>query len=335
MAPRSDRNAPVTEVEQTGTKFGFTWTKVEGQYRLRSPENDFTDVPETVVETLRAHAEETPIEDLIAEISAQRSSAGRQLREMYEDGFIRDAAPIERIDPPADVPLWPQFLVTGFLALLVGVAWVRTYRGLDQDLLTGALPPLDVLVVALPIVATSLAVHEYGHYWVAKRQGLDPSFGLSVINLVFPVLVTRTDGGWMLPRNRRIMITLAGPAVGLVFTGLVFGTHYAIVAHVGVAYGALTSYTLQLAALFPLFHGDGYLLLTDLLGRDNLRSHGITDLKARELTAASAYVVVSYGFVIVMLPVNVLIAFVVGDFQGAAFATGLLILAGLIRLRGD
>lgn len=319
MLPLTERTTLETEVEKTDTRYGFTWVRTDGKYRIRSPDDEFKQVPKVVVDTLEEKAADTSIEELIAETDERDSAAAGVLREMHENDFIREEASIERVRPPDDIRLWHRALGVAVLLCLTGVLWVETASRLAQPLLDH---PIDYLLgtvpVLIPLVICSVAVHEFGHYVTAREQGLNPSFGVSVINGVIPAFVTRTHGGWSLPRNRRMWNTLAGPAYGLGWTLGVFALYYTLLPYPGVAVAGLLCFNVQFAALNPLFHGDGYLLLMDLLDERNIRTRGITDLKQRRPTWRAAYAAGSYGFVIVGFLVNLAIGYVLGDFTGSA-----------------
>lgn len=315
---------PSRTTEETDTQFGFTWVEVDGQYRLRSPDAQFKEVSERIVETLRRQATEHSVESLIAEVASKRSSAADRLREMHEEGYIRDDDPVERIDPPTDVALWPQVAVTLLLLFGVGAVWVDVIRRLGEPVLRDPTAYVSgVVIVGVPVVVAAFAVHEYGHYWTAARQGLDPSMGFTTVNGLLPAVITRTHDGWLLPRNRRVAITLAGPVAGLAFTGVVFGLYHTVLPSAALALAGFVCFNVQLFALFPLFHGDGYLLFTDLLGEENLRRRGVDDLFDLRPSVPALYVIVSYGIVLVLLSFNFVVAFLVGDLLGVAFVFGL------------
>lgn len=319
MFSLTDRTTLETEVEQTDTRYGFTWVSTDGEYRIRSPDDTFKQVPKVVVDTLKERATDTSIDELIAETDQQDSGAAAILREMYENDFIREDTPVERVRPPDDIRLWHRALGVGVLLCLTAVLWVETASRLAQPFVDQPIHYLLTAVPAvLPLVVCSVVVHEFGHYYTAWRQGLNPSFGTSVINGVLPVIVTRTHGGWSLPRNQRMWNTLAGPTYGLVWTLVVFALYYTLLPYPGIAVAALLCFNLQFAALNPLFHGDGYLLLTDLLNERNIRTRGITDLRERRPTWRAAYAAVSYGFVVVAFLVNLVIGYVLGNVTGLA-----------------
>ncbi|USZ69951.1 M50 family metallopeptidase (plasmid) [Halorussus salilacus] len=313
-----ERTTLETEVEETDTRYGFTWVFADGKYRIRSPDDRFKQVPEVVVETMREKSTELSIDELIAETERHDSGAAAVLREMDEKDFVRDGAPVERVRPPEDIRLWHRALGVGLLLCLTGALWVATASRLAGPFLDHPIRYLlDSAPVLIPMVICSVVVHELGHYHTARKQGLDPSFGVSILNGVIPAVVTRTHGGWVLPRNRRMWNTLAGPAYGLLWTLGMFALYYTLWPHPGVAVAGLLCFNLQVAALNPLIHGDGYLLMTDLLDERNVRTRGITDLKERRPTWQAAYAAVSYGFAIVGFAVNLAVGYLVGDVAGS------------------
>lgn len=312
-----DRTTLETVVENDDTRFGFTQVHVDGKHLIRTPDDQFKEVPKVVIETLKDDSTDTSIESLIAETAERDSEAAAVLREMHEEGYIREGAPVERVQPPADIRIWPRALGVGVLLCLAGVLVVRTVLALAEPVVEN---PIRYLLgtahVSVPLILGSVAAHEYGHHRTARKQGLDPEFGVSVINGVIPAVVTRTHAGWCLPRNRRMWNTLAGPAYGLLWTVAVFGLYFTVVPHPGIAVAGVMCFNLQFAALLPIFHGDGYLLLTDLFDARNLRTRGIADLKRGRPTWAAAYVVASYGLVIGQFVVNLVIGYFVGDLLG-------------------
>ena len=318
MFSLTDRTTLETEVEQSDTRYGFTWIAIDGRYRIRTPDDQFKQVPKLVIDTLREKADDTPIEDLIAEAAERDSGAADTLREMYEEEYIRKGAPVERVLPPDDVRLWYRVLAVVALMCLGGALWVEAILTLAQPVLDNPFGYLiDTVPLAIPLVLCSVVVHEFGHYYTAWRQGLDPEFGMSVINGVVPAVVTRTHGGWALPRNRRMWNTLAGPGFGLVWTLGVFGLYHAVLPHPSLAIAGVICFNYQLAALNPLFHGDGYLLLMNYLDERNIRTRGITDLRERRPTWQAAYAAASYGLVGLGFLTNVVIGYLLGDSLGA------------------
>lgn len=324
MLPLTDRITLETDVEESDTRFGFTWLRVDDEYRIRSPDNEFKQVREVIVDTLKERATDTPIEELLAEVDEHDAEAAGRLREMYEGDFIRDDAPVERVQPPEDIRLWHRALAVGVLLCATGALWVVTLSRLAQPFVDHPFRYLfEAIPVLIPVVLCSVVIHELGHYYVAWKQGLSPSFGTAVVNGVLPAIVTKTHGGWALPRNRRMWNTLAGPAFGLVWTLLVLLGYYTLVPHPGVAVAGVLCFNIQFMALNPLVHGDGYLIMTDLLGEQNVRTRGIAHLKQGRPTWLAAYAAASYGFVVVGLLVDAVLGYIVGEWAGSVFILGM------------
>lgn len=317
MFSPSDRTPLETEIEKADTRYGFTWVSIDGKYRIQTPDKQFKEVPKVVIDTLREKASDTSIDELIDETAEQDSGAAKVLREMYEEGFIREGVPVERVRPPDDIRLWHRALGVGLLMGLAGILWFDALRTLAQPILDH---PFEYLLYnappAIPLILGSAVVHEFGHYYTAWKQGLDPSFGASVINGVIPAVVTRTHGGWSLPRNRRMWNTLAGPAYGLVWTLGVFALYHTVLAHPALAIAGVICFNLQFIAIVPIFHGDGYLLMTDCLGEQNLRTRGLEDLRNGRPSWPAAYAALSYGVVILQYGVSLVLGYLVGDVRG-------------------
>lgn len=312
------------EIEETDTQYGFTWVSMDDKYRIRTPDKQFKEVPKVVIDTLKEKASSMSIDELISETAEQDSGAANVLREMYEGGFIREDVPVKRVRPPEDIRIWHRILGVIMLLCLAGFVWVETVSRLAGPFLDHPISYLlDSIPVLIPLVLCSVVVHELGHYYAAWKQGLDPSFGTSVVNGVVPAVVTRTHGGWSLPRNRRMWNTLAGSAFGLVWTLGMFTLYYTVWPHPGVAVAGLLCFNLQFAALNPLMHGDGYLLMSDLLDEQNVRTRGLADLRERRPTWQAAYAVVSYGFAIVSVLIDLIIGYIVGEWAGSAFILAL------------
>lgn len=283
----------VLEQPAEETAFGFTWGTDGDRHYLVNGENDLKSVPEGVVRTLREHAGEVPIEELVSEVTAADESAGAELRELVERGFIREDRGVRRVESPPDVRLWPRAAVT--LAVL-GAGALASYGVLSS--LPGGIEWLRYLAVRAPLLmglmAVTIAVHEYGHYRAA-RPHVSPEVDLTVINGALPAVVTRTNLAYLLPANRRHWIDLAGPTAGGGFVLCLFGVGFLHPSALFLQVAAVYLYTTQLSPLIPFFHGDGYRLLTDVLSVPNLRSRGLRELRALQPSWASLYAAVSYG----------------------------------------
>lgn len=130
--------------------------------------------------------------------------------------------------------------------------------------------------VSLVIVKS---LHELGHAYMSVRYGLRvPTIGIAFMVLM-PVLYTDTSGAWRLrSRRQRLMIDGAGIFVELALAALatllwVFlpdgGLRLCVFAV------ATTSWVTSLAVnLNPLMRFDGYYILSDALGFENLQNRG-------------------------------------------------------------
>ena len=173
----------------------------------------------------------------------------------------------------------PGFFAAMGLALLLALylvsrQWGQFIAAFDHLYsLEGALG----IAIALTIAK---AVHELAHAYVAKLNGVEvPSMGLSFI-LFWPILYTETSGAWRLPdRRRRLAIAVAGVAAELVLAVL------ALLAWPFLDAGWLRD-TTQFAASSlvvlslavnanPLMRFDGYFVLCDLTGMDNLQPRAL------------------------------------------------------------
>lgn len=124
-------------------------------------------------------------------------------------------------------------------------------------------------------------IHEFAHAYAATRYGVRvPHMGLAFI-VLYPVLYTETTGGWGLSSRRaRFHIAVAGIVAELCLSAL-----FLILWHVSTP-GSLAQtlsflvVCVSLAGslainLNPLMRFDGYFMLSDLTGIDNLQSRSI------------------------------------------------------------
>ncbi|NKB50613.1 MAG: HlyD family efflux transporter periplasmic adaptor subunit [Rhizobiaceae bacterium] len=177
------------------------------------------------------------------------------------------------------------FVVLGMAGLyLVSRQWEQ-FTGTFQFMLSwqGAM-----LYGASLVVVKSL--HELGHAYMSVRYGLRvPTIGIAFMVLM-PVLYTDTSGAWTLrSRRQRLMIDGAG-----IFTELILAS-LATILWVFLPEGGLrlcvfavatTSWVTSLAVnLNPLMRFDGYYILSDTLGFQNLqnRSFDMARWRLREI----------------------------------------------------
>ena len=123
------------------------------------------------------------------------------------------------------------------------------------------------------------SIHELGHAFMAVRYGLRvPTIGVAFMVLM-PVLYTDTSGAWRLrSRRKRLMIDGAG-----VFTELALACLATLLwtflpdggLRLAVFAVAATSWLTSLAVnLNPLMRFDGYYILSDALGFQNMQKRG-------------------------------------------------------------
>ena len=197
----------------------------------------------------------------------------RKIPLLSPDPFLRRTAGLVRPLFGAGV-LW---LVGALLLLalyLVGRQWGQFIAGFDHLYsLEGAIGVALALTVAK-------SVHELSHAYVARLNGVEvPSMGVSLI-LLWPVLYTETSAAWRIPdRSKRLRIAVAGVASELVLAVL------ALLAWPFLDAGWLRD-TMQFAASSlvvlslainanPLMRFDGYFVLCDLTGMENLQPRSL------------------------------------------------------------
>lgn len=293
-----------TELELADAEYGFTYCRVEGRYLLRTDDGDVRQVNEAVVDLLRRVAsgeltlpalrEQVEGGDPVVDESNTSAEATLALLEEYvEEGVLREDGPVTRIVPPGDVALWPY--VSAFLVVLAVVG--AAVASVASSLSVAVVERVSVRQFGAVLVGSILylAVHEYGHYAVSDRH-FDPSVRFDFVNGVVPAVVTDTTGSWLLPRNRRILINLAGPLVELGAALPLVVLHYAAGPNVVVDLLLVSVFAHVLLSLNPLIHGDGFWILCDFFGLVNVRREGIDDLTHGRPSWNAVYVVVSYGF---------------------------------------
>lgn len=132
-----------------------------------------------------------------------------------------------------------------------------------------------VVVYSAAIIAVKL-VHEFSHAYTAKRMGIHvPTMGLAFI-VLWPVLYTDVTDSWKLAsRRQRIAISGAGIAAELLIAGLC--TIGWVLSESGLAQSvffvvsSVTWISTLIINLNPAVRFDGYYILCDLWGMDNLQ----------------------------------------------------------------
>jgi putative peptide zinc metalloprotease protein len=191
------------------------------------------------------------------------------------------------------LPWLAVFFTRSFCVFVVMCGCLGLYlAGREWERLVAALPELFSLqasvlfVIAIAIVKS---LHELGHAMTAVRFGCRvPSMGICFMVMV-PMLYTDVSDAWKLPsRRQRVLIDAAGMIVELCVACLALlawallpeGPPKALAAML-----ATTSLLLSLGLnLNPFMRFDGYYILSDLIGVENLqtRSFALGRWKLRE-----------------------------------------------------
>lgn len=289
-----------TEIEDP--KFGFTWGENEDFTYLRHPDGKIKKVDERFPERLK--------ELVSTDQSAEEGSDEEHeiLEGLREEGYIYDG-PVYRLDKQ-EINILPR---VSLFAVLFVVNLYFVYRSAIQYFKMGfseGIPP-EVFIVMLGALYTIIAVHEYGHY-VATRDYVPVSAGVGTINGIVPAAITDTSEMWMMSRNSRIWVNLAGPTVQMIGSIPLYILFYL---HPNNPWIIVPTYFITLLiiiSLFPLYHGDGYLLLCDLVGEQNIKQKGKRDFKERKPSWYSLYTTLSYAtapVTVVLEALNVYAAF--------------------------
>ena len=176
--------------------------------------------------------------------------------------------------PARQIRRWVRPLVplTGgrALALLtLGGGWLVAAVGLDA---AGPLTTTGHWLWAVGLFVCGGLVHELGHAAALARSGYPPGGIGAGLLLVLPVLYCDVSAVGLLGRADKARVDLAGPVFQIAVAGLLATLAGALPPPVGAACGAAALWSVLAAAwsLTPLFRADGFWLLTDLLGLDDL-----------------------------------------------------------------
>ena len=128
---------------------------------------------------------------------------------------------------------------------------------------------------AVAIIVVKI-IHEFSHAYTAKYYGLHiPTMGVAFI-VLWPVLYTDVTDGWKLSkRSERIAISFAGIAAELILAGIsTLGwalTEPGLLHSVFFVVASVTWVSTLAINLNPALRYDGYYILCDLTGIDNLQ----------------------------------------------------------------
>ncbi len=142
------------------------------------------------------------------------------------------------------------------------------------------------LLACYVVAWLSAVVHEGAHVMGCRRYGVGiKRVGIGLLGLLPFAWTQPCQAEWdMLPDRKRIVTVVVGPLGSLVFAELSacvwwLGHDVTALRLLGI-YGVLSGTLLMAPTLLPIFPGDGYLLLTQWLGRPNLRWRSFDSLRS-------------------------------------------------------
>jgi len=277
---------------------GFVWGETESIVWLAGPEDGYKKIDPALLKLLRAIAAD---DRQFGELDERAREA---ILHLETAGYVQPGGDVVHYETPAAVTLWPRFVVfaVGFLALAGFV--VGRLLGLFPPAPLGPGGVVERTAIGIVLLTVLAIAHEAGHYYAAKPY-FEPTLSLSLLNGVFPAVVTETNDAWRCPRSVRIWISLAGPLVDVVCTLVLVAIHLTVVPTLGVLGVVVTVEFLRLLfSLNPFVQGDGYWMLVDWTGQVNLQKRGLDDLRAGEITThavfASASILVTLAGVVLV-----------------------------------
>ncbi len=179
------------------------------------------------------------------------------------------------------------FFLYGF-ASIIGLFMLFTRLGEFFHTFTYFFNVQGFIIYGLAISMVKM-VHEFSHAYTAKKYGLYvPSMGLAFI-VLWPVLYTDVTDGWKLKsRKQRLYISAAGIIAESVIAGLStigwFFTAPGTMNSIFFVVASITWVSTLVINLNPAVRFDGYYILCDLWGIDNLqyRSFNLARWKIRQ-----------------------------------------------------
>lgn len=230
---------------------------------------------QVLLEFLRHHHLVLEAEPPKPPTALQRVFAGLQWRfvVLRPQGLLEHTLPLVRtLVSPAWLLIW--LTATGAGLAMASRQWDDFQEGV-QALLT----PWGVLGFMLALAALKV-VHELGHAWACVAQGVRvPHMGVAV-SLGMPMVYTETSGTHALPSRRgRVLVGAAGMMAETWVAGwavLAWSILPDGAARTTAAMLATTSLVTSLAVnLNPLGRFDGYHMLSDALGMENLQARSL------------------------------------------------------------
>ncbi len=186
------------------------------------------------------------------------------------EAFLKKTLPFVR-------PLMSKAFIASMMTLLV-VGMLLTLQRADEFVHSFAsLFSFDGVILGLIVLGFVKIVHEFAHAYTAIKYGIPvPHMGVAVI-VMYPVLYTETTGGWQLSsRRERFHIGIAGITAELCLAALFLILWNIMPAGSAAQSLCFTVVTVSLVGsllinLNPLMRFDGYYMLGDLLGIENMQ----------------------------------------------------------------
>ena len=207
-------------------------------------------------------------------------------------GFVvtGNCGKIKRSNPIEDIDIFPYILI--FLAMAIGQLFYFIYIA-KTTLMNRTVEGIIVAAIAL----AAIFFHEFGHYLFCwKYTMIKPKMRFAILK-IFPVVYVDTNLAWRLPRNKRLVVSLSGIlfdlAVNTVVVMLVLtkrSLEYFVTPFL------LTQYIRISILINPVFKGDGYWILSDLLRTVNMEKRGLEELKKGKISFFSLYGLISLVF---------------------------------------
>ena len=164
--------------------------------------------------------------------------------------------------------IWITAIISLIGYLMLCREWYRIYTAFIESLSFSGLVRYSIAVIIIKMI------HEFSHAYTAKINGVRiRSMGVAFI-VFFPRLFTDITDSWRLRRQQRLQIDSAGIVAELIIGGL------AALVWVNIPPGAASSIAYYIFTVSvintvlvngnPFIRYDGYYILSDILGIDNL-----------------------------------------------------------------
>ena len=226
---------------------------------------------------LTTNAQVKPVEELVKMAEAKKTSllkwlGGRYLYVRFPlirpDRFLTQALPWVR--PLASRYARLSYLVLALLGIYFLTQRFETYLATFPHFFS-----LRGFIAYAAVIAALKAAHEFGHAFVAKHYGVRVSVMGVALLVLAPVAYCDVTDAWRIrDRARRLQIALAGIKVELVIGGIALAlwglTPPGILNSTCFLLSSTTLVSTFLVNLNPAMRFDGYYILSDLWGIDNL-----------------------------------------------------------------